>query len=123
MSPENVLPITSANWKDILKSEVPVVVEFYTPSCPYCQQLTPIFRKLSEKYTGRMVFAVADASVNSEIAEAYGVMGVPTLKFLCAGRPVYEIIGLRSEEELIEEFESVLSTHRKCVSTSSPIYA
>jgi thioredoxin 1 len=123
MGSENVLAITLANWKDILKAELPVVIEFYTLTCPYCRQLTPIFQKLSEKYAERMIFAMADASVNGEIAEGYGVMGVPTLKFFCAGRPIYEIIGLRSEEELGKEFERVLSTHRKCISTSSPIYA
>jgi thioredoxin 1 len=123
MSSRNILAITSANWKDILKAELPVVIEFYTTTCPYCRQVTPIFQKLSEEYTEKMLFALADASENVELAEGYGVMGVPTLKFFCAGRPIYEIVGLRSEEELREEFERVLNTHRKCVSTSSPIYA
>jgi len=51
------------------------------------------------------------------------VMGVPTLKFFCAGRPIYEIVGLRSDGELREEFGKVLSIHQRCVFQSSPIYA
>lgn len=119
----DVIEVSSANWKDVLKAELPVVVEFYTPTCPYCRLLTPIFQKLSKEYAERLVFAMVDASVNNGIALGYGVMGVPTLKFFCAGRPIYEIVGLRSEEELREEFEKVLTIHRKCLSQSSPIYA
>ena len=67
-----------------------------------------------------MIFAMADASQNSEIASGYGVMGVPTLKFLCAGRTIYEIVGLRSEEELRTEIDRILSIHKKCVLQISP---
>jgi thioredoxin-like negative regulator of GroEL len=70
-----------------------------------------------------MKFGMVDTSKNSEIASGYGVMGVPTVKFFCAGRPIYEIVGLRSEKELREELEKVLGIHTKCVSQSSPLYA
>ncbi|MCJ7759622.1 thioredoxin family protein [Candidatus Bathyarchaeota archaeon] len=124
MATQDILEVNSLNWKDtVLKAELSVVIEFYTPTCPFCRQLTPIFRRLSPEYSNRMIFAMADASQNSEIASGYGVMGVPTLKFLCAGRTIYEIVGLRSEEELRTEIERILSIHKKCVSQSSPLYA
>ncbi|MBS7623858.1 thioredoxin [Candidatus Bathyarchaeota archaeon] len=124
MQPEYVTEVTSTNWSEIvLKSRLPVVVEFYTPACPYCKVLTPIFHRLSPEYMGRMVFVKIDASANGEIARGYGVMGVPTLRFFCAGRPIYEIVGLRSEQELREEFDKVLGIHKNCVTQSSPIYA
>jgi len=49
-------------------------------------------------------------------------MGVPTLKFLCDDRPIYEIVGFMREEELKMEIERVLKTHRKCMSQSSSLY-
>mgnify|MGYP001131209277 CR=1 FL=1 len=123
MSLGNIIEVTSANWKEVLKAELPIVAEFYTPTCPYCRQLTLIFQRLAGEYAGRMVFAMVDASQSSGIALGYGVMGVPTLKFFCAGRPIiYEVVGLRSEQELRDEFEKVLSIHKKCVAQSSPIY-
>jgi len=124
MGSSEVINVTSTNWKkDVLETELPVAVEFYTPTCPYCRQLTPIFQKLAGEYGGRLIFAMVDASAESDITSGYGVMGVPTLKFFCAGRPIYEIVGLRLEEELREEFWRVLSVHQKCVSKSSPLYA
>jgi thioredoxin 1 len=114
---------TSSNWKEMLKSEVPVAVEFYTPTCPFCRQLTPILEKLSGEYAGRMKFAIVDASSESELAMGYGIMGVPTIKFFCAGRPIAEVVGLTSEEELRAIFEDVLKKYKKCVSESSPLYA
>jgi thioredoxin 1 len=124
MNSDQTIKIGGMNWKDeVLKAELPVVVEFFSPTCPYCQQLTPIFQKLSGEYIQKMKFGMVDTSKNSEIASGYGVMGVPTLKFFCAGRPIYEIVGLRSEKELREELEKVLGIHTNCVSQSSPLYA
>ena len=124
MDSSSVINVTSVNWKkDVLEAKVPVVVEFYTPTCPHCRQLTPIFQRLAGEYNGKMVFAMVDASAQSDIASGYGVMGVPTLKFFCAGRPIYEIVGSRSDGELREEFGKVLSIHQRCVFQSSPIYA
>jgi len=122
---EDELSILSmAEWKSkILKSELPVIVEFYTTTCPFCARLTPVFRKLSEVYGDRMRFALVNASESADIAEGYGVMGVPTLKFFCDGRPINEIVGFKSEEEMKDEIEKVLRTYRTCISQSSRLYA
>ena len=121
---EDLLIATMEDWKSrVLKSELPVIVEYYTPTCPYCSRLTPIFRKLSEVYGDRMRFAMVDSSVSTDLAEGYGVMGVPTIKFFCEGRPIYEIVGFIPEEELKEEIEKILETHKRCISQSSPLYA
>jgi len=46
-------------WKSrVLKSELPVVVEFYSPTCPCCAMLTPIFKRLSSEYESNMLFAM-----------------------------------------------------------------
>ncbi|WP_455278516.1 thioredoxin family protein [[Eubacterium] cellulosolvens] len=124
MNLDQTIKIDGINWKDeVLKAELLVVIEFFSPTCPYCRQLTPIFQKLSGEYIQKMKFGMVDTSKNSEIASGYGVMGVPTLKFFCAGRPIYEIVGFRSETELKEELEKVLSIQTKCTSQSSPLYA
>jgi thioredoxin 1 len=111
-------------WRTrVLKSDRPTVVEFYTPTCPYCTRLTPTFRKLSAEYRDKMNFAMVDASESQDLAEGYGIAGVPTLKFFCDGRSIYEIVGFKPEEELTAEIEKVLQTHQKCISQSSPLYA
>ena len=122
---QNELSISNMEeWKNrILRSDRPSIVEFYTPTCPYCARLTPIFQKLSIIYGDKMKFATVNANENPDIAEGYGVMGVPTLKFFCDGRPIREIVGFKSEEELKDEIEKVLQTHKTCISQSSPLYA
>ena len=50
-------------------------------------------------------------------------MGVPTIKFFCAGRTIYETVGFKPEDVLRAEIEKVLETHENCVSKSSPLYA
>ena len=121
---DELLISTMTDWKSkILRSELPVIVEFYASTCPFCARLTPIFRKLSEIYGDRLRFALVNASESADIAEGYGVMGVPTLKFFCDGRPIHEIVGFKPEEELKDEIEKVLQTHKTCISQSSPLYA
>jgi len=85
----HVIQATTYNWKDeILQSQKPLVVEFYSPTCPHCRRLTPIFERLSNEYADRLKFVMVDTSVESDLASGYGIMGVPTLKFICSGRPV-----------------------------------
>ena len=119
-----VIEATSTTWKDeVLKSETPVVIEFYSPTCPYCRRLTPIFEKLSDEYSGKLKLVKVDASAENDLASGYGVMGVPTLKFLCAGRPIAELVGLQSEETLKEGFEEILKRYKRCLLQSSPLFA
>jgi thioredoxin 1 len=115
--------ITSVErWKQILKSIQPVAVEFFSPTCPHCARLTPVFKRLSEEYKDEMRFALVNAVEQQGLAGGYGIRGVPTIKFFCDGRPVYEVVGFRPESELRTEIEKVLSTHSKCISQSSPLY-
>ena len=117
-----VTQVTSANWKEIINSEIPVIVEFYTPSCPYCRTLTPVFQKLSDEYVDKLIFAMVDASVEGDIASGYGIMGVPTIKFFCSGRPIGEIVGFKPENELKAALDEIIKNYSKCVSESSPLY-
>lgn len=123
MSSVNLVEVDSSNWtKEVARAEKPVVVEFYTPTCPHCARLTPIFKRLSSEYEGKLEFAMVNAAGNMGLAQGWGVMGVPTLKFFCSGRPVYEIVGYREEVELRQEFDRVIRSSQDCLNQSSPIY-
>jgi thioredoxin-like negative regulator of GroEL len=84
--------------------------------------LTPIFKRLSSEFVGKMKFVTINVVVDPTLAQSWGIMGVPTIKFFCARRPVYEIVGFRNERDLRLEFEKVIETHRDYLSKSSPIY-
>jgi len=123
MSSVNLVEVDSSNWvKEVARAEKPVVVEFYTPTCPHCARLTPIFKRLSSEYEDKLKFAMVNAAGNVGLAQGWGVMGVPTLKFFCSGRPVYEIVGHREEAELRQEFDRTIRSYQNCLDQSSPIY-
>ena len=83
-----------SNWeKSVEKSDVPVVVMFSSPSCPYCKQMEPSFIEYAEEFKDKVIFAKVDISKSPTIASRYGVMGTPTFKFFCKGKPVYEMTG------------------------------
>jgi thioredoxin 1 len=84
-TPENVIEATMSNFQDaVLKSPVPVYVEFYVggPQCKPCIAEDPIVAKLATEYKGKVRFVRVDAMKNQQIAQAAGITGVPTHFFL-----------------------------------------
>ena len=81
----------------------------------------PEFDSLSDEYSGRLVFAKVSADASPEIASKYGVMGLPTLKFFCAGRPLSEIVGYVPRSSLKTRLDEMLSAHKDCLEHSSPV--
>jgi thioredoxin 1 len=114
--------VDSSTWKEIvLNSKSPVIVDFWAPWCPWCRRLLPDFDSLSDEYTGRLTFAKLNADASPDISSKYGVQGLPTLKFFCAGRPLAEIVGYVPRTTLLKQIDAMLSTHRDCLNQSSTL--
>jgi thioredoxin 1 len=112
----------SKNWDEVvLKSHIPVLVDFWTGKCPYCERLKPIFQELSKEYLGRVRFVKLNADEVGDIAACYGVMSVPMLKFFCGGREVYSFIGFVLKDELRKELNRMLERYGSCIRESTPI--
>ncbi|MCE4602413.1 MAG: thioredoxin family protein [Desulfurococcales archaeon] len=79
-------------------------VMFYSPTCPYCRALTPIFLALAEEYGGRAAFVRVNTYRHPQLAAYYRVMGVPTVIVFIDGRPVAGFSGLVDPED----FESLV---------------
>jgi len=120
----SLIDVGSANWDSaVLKSPVSVIVDFWAPWCPWCKRLEPEFGSLSNEYAGRLVFAKVDVEQYPEIAEKYGVQGLPTLKMICSGRPVGEIVGYLPKDTLRNQLDLMLSTYDQCLKQSSSLHA
>jgi thioredoxin 1 len=77
----------------------------------WCLRLNPIFNEITEEYRGKIKFVklnVLENPANQEIASNFGVMSTPTLLFLCSGRPVGQIVGLMSKEDLERAMDDML---------------
>lgn len=77
----------------VLKSEMPVLVEFGAPWCAPCRAMAPTMKDLAEAYQGRLRVGTLDTDANQQTAARYNVRGVPTLILFKAGMPVDQVVG------------------------------
>jgi len=107
---DKVMNLDATSFKSLLKSESrPILVDFWAEWCAPCRMLAPIFEKLSEKYSDRMVFAKVNVDECPDIAEDYGIMAVPTLILFVDGTEVERIVGLVPEKHI----ESLIKRYLK----------
>lgn len=107
----NMNAITNEDFEQaVIKSDVPVLVDFFAEWCAPCKSQTPILNELSGAYEGRIKFAKVDIDVdgNKELATKYGVLSVPTLILFSNGEIKDTMIGVTSKKKLEQKFEQVL---------------
>ncbi|MFH1382369.1 MAG: thioredoxin [Chloroflexota bacterium] len=92
----------------VLKSEKPVLVDFWATWCKPCQMVAPIVDGLAEDYEGKIDFVKVDVDQNPKTASRYGVMSIPTLLIFKKGQPVSHIVGFRPKEELKRNLDAAL---------------
>ena len=79
--------------EEVIKSEVPVLVDFWADWCAPCKIIAPIVEQLASEYDGKVKFAKLDVDANPKTATAYGIRGIPTLLIFKGGSPVDQVVG------------------------------
>lgn len=101
--------MTEKNFEsEALKSNVPVIVDFWADWCPPCKMLAPVFEELSSEYSGKLKFAKLNTDEASGIAQKYGVMSIPTLILFKGGKEAGRIVGAMPKQELKKRIDSLL---------------
>lgn len=119
-----VRDVTTAEWEGkVLKSRVPVAVDFWHENCIWCKRLDPDYAEVAKEKSAKMTFLKLHVFRESEIARRYGIQGTPTIKFFCNGREVHEIVGYRPRAALGKEIDSVLERYADCLKQSTPMKA
>ncbi len=105
----NIPKLTEATFDaEVLKSALPVLVDFTAVWCSPCKMLDPIIDKLAQEWDGKAKFVKLDVDENSNLAMQYGVMGVPTLILFVKGNPVQRVSGFQPKDRIVAKFGSYI---------------
>lgn len=109
MSAQEAVQYTDANFEDeVIKSQVPVLVDFWAEWCQPCRMIAPIVEELAGEYAGRIKVGRLDVDSNRDIALKFGISGIPTLILFKDGTAVKKMVGLRSKRDLKAEIDALL---------------
>jgi thioredoxin 1 len=93
----------------VLKSELPVVVDFWAPWCGPCRMVAPSLDKIAKEYAGRLVVAKVNTDENPAWANRFGVRGIPTMLFVAGGQVVRQEVGALPHASLKQAVDTFLA--------------
>jgi thioredoxin 2 len=94
--------------RDILAASEPVLVFFYSPTCPYCRMLSPVIDQIAVKFEGAALIAKLDTTVNPVVSAQYGIQGVPTLLLFRGGKLLKRMVGVQSGDEIERSLKGIM---------------
>ena len=106
---ENVLELTTENFEDeVIKSDVPVLVDFWATWCGPCRFIAPVVEELADKYVGKIKVGKVNVDDDGEIASRYGIHSIPTLLLFNNGDIADRQIGAVPAQAIESMFAKVL---------------
>jgi thioredoxin 1 len=103
----------------VLESDLPVIVDFWAPWCGPCRTIGPMLETLAKKFDGQVKLAKVNVDVEPELAQRYGIQGIPTLLAFAGGEQVGSMVGLARPSDLSKFFESAASANDQDVRRSA----
>ena len=106
---DNLVILDSNNFeKEVVESEIPVIIDFWAEWCAPCRMIAPIFKELAGEYEGKLKFGKLNVDENQDIAMRYGIQGIPTMMIFKKGMIVDRIVGAMPKPLLKQKIDQIL---------------
>ncbi|HHV99460.1 MAG TPA: thioredoxin [Clostridiaceae bacterium] len=109
MAGDKVLTITKENFEEeVLKSDIPVLVDFWASWCGPCRAIAPIIDELADDFSGKAKVGKINVDEQGELAQKFRIMSIPTIMLFKGGQSVEKVVGARPKEDFAALIEKNL---------------
>ena len=103
------IEITDASFADLIKSDTPVLVDFWAEWCGPCKMIGPVVEELANEFDGKAIIGKVDVDTNPEVSAKFGIRSIPTLLVFKGGEIVDKQVGAVPKSVLSEKIEAQLA--------------
>ncbi len=105
----SIIHLSDSNFKkEVLESDLPVLVDFWAAWCGPCKMIAPFIEELAKEYDKKIKVGKLDVDSNSKAASQYGIMSIPTVMFFKKGKVMEQAVGAMTKAELKKKIEANL---------------